>query len=202
MSVSREIDEYIALLQKWNQKINLISRNTVEEIKTRHIEDSRQLKKYIALDDRIIDVGSGAGLPGIVISIDGIADVVLIEADERKSAFLRQAAKISKNRVEVLDERVESIYGLDCDVLVARAFASIKDILSLTKNIDVRKKYLLLKGKTYRAELSEAGKEWLFEYNVHDSISSDSGVILEIFDVRKRENEKDNLSCKSKGRGR
>ena len=102
--VSREalkrIVEFERLLLKWNKTINLVSKTTEDKFWQRHILDSLQLLKYIkGKDIHVIDVGCGAGLPGIVLSIAGIKNVSLVETDSRKVAFLYQAAKISNNNV-------------------------------------------------------------------------------------------------------
>jgi len=174
--VSREVkkllEQYQKLVLKWNHAINLISKNSSREFWLRHIVDSLQLLKYI--DDKnisIIDVGSGAGLPGIVLSIAGVKEVTLIESDERKCMFLFQASKISPNKVKILNKRVEDVY-LECDILTSRAFASLDKIFSYTKNIKVKNKYLLLKGENYLQEFKS-------ECKVHDSITSKKGKILE-----------------------
>lgn len=173
--VSREVrkllEQYQELVLKWNRTINLVSKNSSKEFWLRHIVDSLQLLKYI--DDRnisIVDVGSGAGLPGIVLSIAGVREVTLIESDERKCIFLLQASKISPNKVNILNKRVEDVY-LGCDVLTCRAFASLDEIFIYTKNIKVKNKYLLLKGENYLQELKG-------EYEVYNSITSKKGKIL------------------------
>ena len=130
-------------------------------------------------DDVIVDVGSGAGFPGIILSLAGIRKVVLIESDERKAVFLRHASKISKNEIIVLNERVEKIVDLTCDVVVSRAMTDIRDLLLLTKKIR-SERYLIHKGKKYLDELQLASKDLLFKYRVHDSITSAEGKILEI----------------------
>ena len=87
-------------------------------------------------------------------------------------------------KVELINDRVEKL-KLECDVLVTRGFGELKKIFEFTSNIEVRKKHLLLKGKNYMNEIKVAQKEWLFRYELHDSISSDEGKILEIYDLKK-----------------
>lgn len=185
--VSRETFEpYVELLLKWNQKINLVSKKcTKEEIWDRHICDSAKLFYSIDRDDTLIDIGSGAGFPGIILSIMGINEVTLIESDERKAAFLLQASKISKNKVIILNKRVEEL-ELKCDILTSRAFASVSKILEICKNISVRKKILLLKGEKATEEIDEALKIWSFKYRIYGN-----GVV---------EINYDNSDCKPKRR--
>lgn len=186
--VSREeysrLMEYKDLLLKWNNTINLISPQTIHEVLERHIVDSLQLLSFIEDKDvSIIDLGSGGGLPGIILSIAGIRKVTLIESDSRKAAFLLQAAKLSNGDVEVINDRLENIVDLECDIVTSRAFADLNKMFDLSQNIAVRDKYLLHKGKKYKEEIREAKKHWLFGSKVHDSITSDSGKILEIVNV-------------------
>ena len=172
--------EYSDLLLKWNKTINLISPKTVHEALQRHILDSLQLFKFIGNKDvSIVDLGSGAGLPGIVLSIVGISKVVLIESDSRKSAFLLQAAKLSQEKIEIINGRLETVSNLKCDIITSRAFANLDKIFTFSKGI-VADKYLLHKGKKYKEEIAIAKKQWLFKSKVHDSITSDYGKILEI----------------------
>jgi 16S rRNA (guanine527-N7)-methyltransferase len=187
--VSREVYEklmeYIKLLLKWNNTINLISSNTINEVVHRHIIDSLQLLKFIENKDiKIVDLGSGAGFPAIVLSIAGIRKVTLIESNSRKVSFLLQAAKLSQGDVEIVNDRIEDVVGLRCDIVTSRAFASIDKIFALSQGLEVSNKYLLHKGEKYQEEVFKAEKHWLFNIKVHDSITSDYGKILEITDVK------------------
>ncbi len=183
-TVSREIiyalKKYQSLSLKWNKSINLFSSNTENEFWQRHILDSLQLIKYIDnFNVHLIDVGSGGGLPGIVLSIAGVNNVTLIESDVRKSIFLLQASKISSNKVKVINKRVEDI-KLDCDILTSRAFTNLEQIFSYTQNINVRNKYLLPKGEKYQQEINDAKKNWSFCHLTHDSTTSKNSKIIEI----------------------
>lgn len=187
-SISREmINEYKDLLLKWNKTINLISKNDIDKIQERHFEDSMQLIGFIPNEYvSIIDVGSGAGFPGVILSMMGVNEMTLIESDSRKAAFLAQAIKLSSNSVQILNERVENINDLVCDIITSRAFAGLDTIFNHTKNITVKDKYLLHKGESYQKELDEAAKHWLFNVNIHDNITFNKGKILEITDLRAR----------------
>ncbi len=187
-NVSREtFSSYLELLEKWNSKINLVAKE--EDIWRRHILDSAQLFEFIDPEDRIIDVGSGGGFPGVILSLMGAKNVTLIESDIRKSAFLLQAAKLSPNKITVVNERVEKL-GLECDILTSRAFASIDNILNLCQSIKVNKKLLLLKGQKAMIEIEEAKANWHFEHQMH---KNEHGWIVEL--------KYDNSDCKPKRRG-
>ncbi|MES2214396.1 MAG: 16S rRNA (guanine(527)-N(7))-methyltransferase RsmG [Pseudomonadota bacterium] len=170
---------YIDLLKKWSQKINLVSAKDLDNIWERHIIDSAQLMNYLSPKDHIIDVGSGAGLPGIILSILGIERVTLIESDQRKAAFLLQASKLSVNYIDILSVRVESL-SLECDILTSRGFASIKNTLDLCKGLKVKKKFLFLKGEQVMKEIEEAQKFWNFEYSITPSVTSVNGCVVEL----------------------
>lgn len=179
---------YVELLEKWNKKINLVAKE--EDIWRRHILDSAQLFEFIDPKDKIIDVGSGAGFPGVILSLMGAKDVTLIESDVRKSAFLLQAAKLSPNKITVVNERIEKL-ELECDILTCRAFASIDNILNLCQTIKVGKKLLLLKGQKAMIEIEEAKANWQFESQMQQN---DNGWVVEI--------KYDNSDCKPKRRSR
>lgn len=189
MNVSREtlkaLEQYQLLTLKWNKSVNLISSHTENDFWNRHIYDSLQLMRYIKCEDiHLVDAGSGAGFPGIVLSIAGIKNVTLIESDVKKSIFLHHASKVSNNKIDIINQRLENV-ALNCDVFTSRAFAPLQKILHYGKNITVSNKYLLLKGADYQKEISDAQKEWSFCYVAHDSLTSKSGKILEISNVRK-----------------
>ena len=189
--VSREkqdkLQQYIDLLIKWNKKINLVSPLSIKDVEHRHVLDSIQLLKYIAKKDiSVLDLGSGAGLPGIILSICGIKRVMLVESDKRKAAFLLQASKISSESIEIKNSRVENLSAVSCDIVTARAFADLSSIFDYCKGIEVKEKFLLPKGKSYAEEIVQARKHWLFKVNIHDSITSVDGKILEITNVKPR----------------
>lgn len=189
LNISRETIEslksYQELVFKWNKTINLISNKSLEGFWERHIVDSLQLLKFIDNRDiSLIDVGSGAGLPGIVLSIAGVKNVTLVESDVRKSAFLLQAAGISSNKVNIINDRIENVSS-SCDILTCRAWTNIDNIFNLTNNIRVDDKYLLLKGERYGSELELAKQNWKFDYIEANSITSATGKIIEIKNIVK-----------------
>ena len=188
--VSREIFtkiiEFKNLLLKWNKTINLISSRTSDDIMNRHILDSVQLLPFIEKESKIIDLGSGAGFPAIILSIAGIHDITLIESDSRKAAFLVQASKISSNNIKILNDRVENIENLQCDIITTRAFAELDSIFKYSSKIKVKSKFLLHKGAGYKNEITKAEKHWLFNTTVHDSITSETGKVLEITDLTRK----------------
>lgn len=180
--IKRKLEKYVEFLLKWNQKINLISKKTVPDVWNRHIFDCAELKKHIGDEESVVDLGAGAGLPGLVLEMMGVSDVVLVESDERKACFLREAKRHLGLNCEVVNERVEKIDGA-FDVVVARGFASVDRILFLVKNIKC-KRFLLLKGASVDAEVEAARKNWSFEYDKYEAGFND-GCVLEIKKVGK-----------------
>ena len=165
------LEIYVDILLKWNKKINLISKNTIPNIWTRHILDSAQLMKFLEnKTERIIDIGSGAGLPGIVLSIMGAEAIVLVESDERKVSFLREVSRILGLGVEVINDRVENI-SIEANVILARGFSALDKIFDITSHIHYNR-MLLLKGQNAEFEIDNAYKEWEFSYIKHKSITN------------------------------
>ena len=188
LDISRgTLKEYEILLKKWNQKINLVSKSTLDDFEQRHLMDSVQITQYIdSKQDKIIDLGSGAGLPGMVLAIMGYEDVTLIESDARKAAFLLQASRLVTNskHPKILNQRIEEITDISCDIVTSRAFAELSKIFDYTRNFIVKKKYLLHKGENYQQEIDVASKSWLFSVKIHDSLTLPKAKILEITDVK------------------
>jgi 16S rRNA (guanine527-N7)-methyltransferase len=189
INVSAEVfgslKNYQELVLKWNRTINLVSSNSIKEFWKRHILDSLQLLQFIDNKDvYLVDIGTGAGLPGVVLSIAGIQEVSLIESDTRKCVFLKKASKISNNNIEIINQRVEAI-KINCDILTCRAFAPLNRLFSYIKNVEVKEKFLLLKGENCLMELEQAKKNWSFDYSLYKSITSREGKILEISNLVK-----------------
>lgn len=175
-----KITQFKKLLLKWNNTINLISSKTVHHILDRHILDSVQLLPFIDKKSKIIDLGSGAGFPGIILSIAGVPNITLVESNTKKVAFLVQAASISSHNINIIHDRIENTTNLQCDIITARAFAELEVIFECSTFIKVRNKFLLHKGARYQNEISQAKNNWCFNYNVYNSITSKMSSILEI----------------------
>lgn len=178
--VRRVLEEYQQLLFKWSDAFNLISNNQRSNFWNSHIMDSMQLLNYIEdYNLSVVDVGAGNGLPGLVLSICGVKNVTLIESNEKKCAFLLQATRLSNNKVNIINDRVESV-NASYDILVSKGFANLDKMFDYTKSLLVRKKYILLKGEKYYADIVNAKMRWKFGCNVYDSMTSDNGKVLEI----------------------
>lgn len=192
--VSREtferLEALVALLEKWNRKINLISKSTTLDIWNRHIEDSAQIMKYAPEScDHWLDLGSGGGLPGLVIAIigaehDRIKKVTMVESDGRKCAFLTEASRQLALPVEVINQRIEAISPQDADVVSARALADLSILLGFCyPHVGERSKLLFPKGANHLAEIQRARESWRFQLEVHPSMTDPSAAVLEISDL-------------------
>ncbi|MBY8976407.1 16S rRNA (guanine(527)-N(7))-methyltransferase RsmG [Rhodobacteraceae bacterium NNCM2] len=197
MSVSRETIErlaaYEALLLRWTKRINLISRNTVEAAWQRHIVDSAQIFPLADENWRIwVDLGSGGGLPGLVVAIlakelipEG--QVHLVESDLRKSVFLETVKRELDLNVTVHQTRIEDVQPFEADIVSARALASVSRLLPLSQpfcGTDTR--VLLMKGAGLDSELTEAEQHWHIEADQIPSVTDPSARILQIRQFRER----------------
>ena len=169
LNVSRETFErlsaYVALLSQWQQRLNLISPKTLPDIWSRHIHDSLQLRAFLPEpSDRpelvIVDVGAGAGLPGIILSIATGHKVHLVESDQRKASFMRRAISETGANAQVHNERIERLPFLEADILMARAFAPLPKLLAITeKQHHPALKFILPKGRDVDSELTQS-RNW------------------------------------------
>ena len=197
LNVSREtlngFYEYESLLSKWNEKINLVSKNTLTDIWERHFLDSGQIIKHVdASGKKWVDVGSGAGFPGLVVAlllrdrkID--CDLILVEKNPKKGFFLNEVIRKLNLSVEVVNDNIDILEPLNADILTARAFSELNNLIEIA--FRHRKKEgicLFLKGENYRIELDKTLNYWFFDYDIVDSLSSSSGKIIRVKKIFKR----------------
>jgi 16S rRNA (guanine527-N7)-methyltransferase len=188
-SVSREtlarLEAYAALLTQWSARINLIGRDTVGDLWRRHILDSAQLRPFVTERARsMIDLGTGAGFPGLVLAILGVSGVELVEADSRKSAFLREAMRIAEVDVMLRPCRIEAVPPHRVDVVSARACAPLDRLLGLAEPfLAPDSECLFLKGERVEEELTLARKHWTMTVSAHQSRSDPRGVVLRLQQV-------------------
>jgi len=197
LNVSREtlngFYEYETLLTKWNEKINLVSKNTLVDIWERHFLDSGQIIKHVEVSGkRWVDVGSGAGFPGLVVAlllrdrkID--CDLVVVEKNSKKVFFLNEVIRKLNLSVEVVNDKIDNLEPLNADILTARAFSELNNLIEIA--FRHRKKEgicLFLKGENYRMELDKTLNYWFFDYDIIDSLSSSSGKIIRVKKIFKR----------------
>lgn len=195
--VSREtsdrLDRYQNLLLRWTERINLIAPSTRASIATRHIADSLQLWPHAPAEARSwVDLGSGGGLPGLVIAIIAAEQrpgltVTLVESDQRKAVFLRHAAAELGLPARVVARRIESLPPMPQDVISARALAPLPRLLELSRPFLHSGTVLLFpKGRSAHSELTEARRHWHIEVEAVPSRTDRQGVLLRISRVGSR----------------
>lgn len=196
--VSRETLEQLATwldeLRRWQARINLVGASTLDDPWRRHILDSAQLVRYFPPGTcRVIDLGSGAGLPGLILAILGVPEVHLVESDRRKAAFLLACkAKLGLGGLTIHTARAEDVRLPPAHVVTARALAPLERLLpSLYRFMDTNTRILLLKGREVQAELTRARRSWKIKERLHPSLASTEGWVLEIEQASPLPNERD-----------
>jgi|TARA_B110000444_G_C18851256_1_gene605832 16S rRNA (guanine527-N7)-methyltransferase len=190
-NVSREtmekLDCYVTHLLEWQNRFNLIGNSTVDNIWGRHVLDSLQLMTYIPKDFKVlIDIGTGAGLPGFILAIyfaESNKDIYLVDSSKKKCSFLNFVSVKCDTPVIVLPERIEnlSIKGkIKADIITARAFSGIDNILKLSKPyISPQTKYLLQRGAKAKTELAKLNISSLMNIVYHNSILDKDSYIID-----------------------
>jgi len=182
--VSREtsarLEAYAGLLVNWSARINLVGATTLGDLWRRHFLDSVQLMAHVPVGTQsLIDLGSGAGFPGLVLAILGVPGVELVEADSRKCAFLREAARIAGTPVTIRNSRIEAVPPHVVDVVTARGCAPLDRLLPLAQRfIGPGTVCLFPKGERAEQELTAARRAWTMDVRCHDSQTDPRGIIL------------------------
>ena len=198
-NVSREtcvdFEKFIIEIKKENEEINLISKENAEKdiIRHRHISDSAQILDFIDLNNNIItDIGSGAGFPGIIVSIlvknlKKKIKVHLYEKSHHKSAFLRKMSRELKLETEVIQKNIFEIKNINSGTIMARAFKPLPIVLELVyKNFNNYKNLILFMGKNGEKTLEDTLKIWDFDFEKKKSITSQDSFLLNIKNIKKK----------------
>ena len=196
--VSREtitsLNTYETMLIDANKRLNLIGNSTIDKIWNRHFLDSAQVIDFIDKNDKsLVDIGSGAGFPGLIIAIIAkdrkiSLKIRLIEKSPKKVKFLKEIINKLKLNVEVLNQNIlEQQIKFKNDVFVVRAFKPLKIILELMHNkVENWEKIFIFLGKTGQKELLQASKIWDIEYKQRMSITSNDSIVIEINKFKKK----------------
>lgn len=191
-NVSREtqdrLEGYAALIRKWNPKINLVSKSSIETLWDRHILDSVQVFQLSGAKGIWLDIGSGGGFPGMVAAILNMEEknfrVSLVESDQRKCAFLRTVARELDIETEVFNERIERLEPQNADVLSARALSSLSQLMEFSaRHLNPTGQAIFPKGGSWRSEEEEARKNWDFVLNAVPSKTNPEAAVLMIKDI-------------------
>ena len=190
----KDLEDYSKAIIKKNKDINLISKTTENSIKQRHIEDSAQTIEFIDKNDISIctDLGSGAGLPGMVLGIlmkpkKQPFKLIFYEKSYHKSIFLREMIKKFNLNCEIRQKNIFEERNLNTDVIISRAFKPLPIIFQIAQNNFKNFKYIILfLGKSGKKILDDALKSWTFDYDVKKSLTSQESVIVKISNLRKK----------------
>ncbi len=186
----RRLTAYADLLTKWTRAINLVSRASLRDLWRRHMLDSAQLLPLlpgapVGRPRVIVDLGSGAGFPGLVLAILGAGDLHLVESDRRKAAFLREVVRETGCSAQVHNVRIEELAPIAADVVTARACAPLAELLGYAYKFPGREPgrrpcCLFSKGRRVDEELTEARKRWKMTVEPFPSRTDPGGTILRI----------------------
>jgi 16S rRNA (guanine527-N7)-methyltransferase len=193
-NVSREtiekLNKYKSFLLSSNKSLNLIGKTTENQIFTRHFIDSAQIYDLVEDKSEIIDLGSGAGFPGVVLKIlmdnNKIAgNITLIDKSPKKCKFLQDLSDKLGLTLKIVNLKIENFKLNKISTAVSRAFKKTVDTIDiLLKNNDKIKNIILIKGKTYQQEIEEAKKKYTFDVEKFRSITSDESYILKISNIK------------------
>jgi len=182
------INNYLEKLKKNNKIHNLVGASTLYNFWDRHVNDSLQLTTFLPKkNSSIVDLGTGAGLPGLILSIYGYSNVLLIDSKLKKINFIKEFAEENKITIKTICTRVEKIKNQKFDFIVSRAFAPLKKLLNYSLLFTKKNTSLLfLKGRNVKDEIVDAKKYFNFQYSLHPSKSMGEGFVLKIINYKKK----------------
>ena len=189
-----ELNKYSLSILKKNKEINLISTSTEKSIKSRHIDDSAQIIDFIDKNDINVctDLGSGAGLPGIVLAIlmkskKPQFKVILYEKSYHKSNFLKEISKKFNLNTEINQKNIFDQKNLQTDIIISRAFKPLPVIFEIAlKNFKKFKYIILFLGKSGKEILKEATNKWKFDYEERKSLTNKDSLVIKIYNLKKK----------------
>lgn len=187
---TEKLELFIAELIKWNKSINLIQEHTVEKLYERHILNSLELKPYLDYNnDVIVDIGSGAGFPALILAIDGAKDVHLVEPVEKKVVFLNHIKNLYNLPVTIHHCRWQNLNINNASVITSRAFAPLTQLLEIINFVSRETnnaRGIFLKGEKIKEEIFEAKKTWKFQVEIFQSLSHKTGRIAKVQEIFKK----------------
>ena len=190
----KELDQYTKAIIKRNKSINLISKSTEKSINSRHIKDSAQTIDFIDKNDIKIctDLGSGAGLPGIVLGIlmkpkKPLFKVIFYEKSYHKSVFLKEMTNKFDLNSEIYQKNIFDQKNLCTDVIISRAFKPLPIIFQIAKNNFKNFKYIILfLGKSGKKILNDALETWKFDYEEKKSLTNNESIIVKVSNLKRK----------------
>jgi 16S rRNA (guanine527-N7)-methyltransferase len=183
--LEQKLETYKFLLIKWQKAVNLVSPSTLPKAEERHFQDSLQLVPLLGDSAKtLVDMGSGAGFPGMLIAMARPdIEVHLVESEVKKCSFLRTVSRETNSPVIIHNCRIENLQKIKTDVLTARALAPLDKSLELGEPFfaaNPQCRALFMKGRNAQAEIMQAKEKWAFEHNTHQSKTEEESCIVEI----------------------
>ena len=177
-----KVDFYLSSIITNNKHTNLVGKSTIENIWDRHVLDCLQLTKHITNKKfKILDLGTGAGLPGVLLSIMGYQRVLMVDSVKKKTDFVRKIIKELSLTAKIQNKRIESPPTSQHDIIVSRALAPLVKLLTYARMYSNKNTTLLfLKGRNVNSEIDMAMKSYFFDFEKNKSLSSSDGCILKI----------------------
>ena len=183
-----KIDFYLSSIIEHNKHTNLVGKSTIENIWDRHVLDCLQLTNYIINKKlKILDLGTGAGLPGVLLSIVGYQKVLMVDSVKKKTDFVRKIIKELSLTAKIQNKRIEKSPTSQHDIIVSRALAPLVKLLTYARMYSNKNTTsLFLKGRNANSEINIASKVYFFEFEKIKSLSSDEGCVLKINNIRNK----------------
>lgn len=181
-----KIEFFITSIINHNQHTNLVGKSTIENIWDRHVLDCLQLTKYISNKKlKILDLGTGPGLPGVLLSIIGYQNVLMIDSIKKKTDFVKKMVKELSLSAKIQNKRIEKTPTSQQDIILSRALAPLIKLLTYARmHSNKNTTSLFLKGRNVNNEINKAMKEFFFDFEKIESISSGDGFILQINNIK------------------
>jgi len=189
-SQTGNIEVFLSNIIQHNKHTNLIGRSTLENIWNRHVLDCLQLSKHIERKkNKILDLGTGPGLPGVLLSIMGYKNILMVDSSRKKAEFVKSIISKLSLPAKIINKRIENVSVAKQDIIVSRALAPLNKLLTYSLIHSNKKTTLLfLKGRNVNNELKIAKKNFFFEYKMIESISLGDGCILQIKNIKTKKN--------------
>jgi len=185
-----KLKKFVRMVRDNQKNMNLIGKSTMSSVWTRHVLDSAQIEKILPKENKkyiTIDVGTGAGFPGLVLAAMGRADLLLCEKSKKKNIFLNTVAKECNLNVKMYNNRIENLRAPNIRTIIARAFAPLKSLILKVRHCLHNDTILVLhKGEAYMKEIIEAQSLFCFNYKCFDSVTNSDAKILKIDNVKQK----------------
>ncbi len=185
-----KLKKFVSMLRKHKKNLNLIGKSTIPTIWTRHILDSAQIEKILPKENDnyiTVDVGTGAGFPGMVLAAMGRKDLLLCDKSTKKNIFLNAVAKECNLKVKMYNDRIENLKEPNIRTIISRAFAPLKSLILKVQHCLYNDTTLVLhKGGAYMKEIIEAESLFCFNYKCFDSVTNTEAKILKIDNIKEK----------------